>query len=69
MPSANADGRRSTNDRDFVRLGETTEHAGIVVYTTQELTPGEFARGIRRIDRQFSPADAADTLVWLESWL
>ncbi|MEF8827329.1 MAG: DUF5615 family PIN-like protein [Halapricum sp.] len=58
-----------TNDRDFVRLDATTNHAGVVCYTTQELTPGEFARGIRRLDRQFTPETMQNTLLWLENWL
>jgi predicted nuclease of predicted toxin-antitoxin system len=58
-----------TNDRDFVQLVERIDHSGVVLYTTQGLTPGNFARGIRRIDRQFAPEDFENTLVWLENWL
>jgi hypothetical protein len=36
-----------TNDRDFVELDANHDHAGLVVYTDQTLTPGAFARGIR----------------------
>ncbi len=58
-----------TNDRDFVRLDRAVEHAGIVLYTTQTMSPGEFVRAIRRIDRQFTRETISDVLVWLEPWV
>jgi predicted nuclease of predicted toxin-antitoxin system len=58
-----------TNDRDFARLEASIDHAGIVCYTTRDLTPGEFVRAIRRVDRHFTPEAMTNTLVWLESWL
>lgn len=58
-----------TNDRDFVELSSTIDHAGIILYSTQGLPPGEFARGIRRIDRQFGPEAVRNTIAWLEEWL
>lgn len=58
-----------TNDRDFVERGEQTDHAGIIIYTNHALTPGSFATGVRRIDRQFSPAEMVDNIEWLDQWL
>ena len=58
-----------TNDRDFVELDAKHDHAGLVVYTDQALTPGEFARAIRRVDRQFTPDSIRNELVWLNSWI
>lgn len=58
-----------TNDRDFVTLDSEYDHAGIVVYTDQSLAPGEFARAVRRIDRQLKPDDLRNELVWLDSWI
>lgn len=57
-----------TNDRDFVELDIQHDHAGVVLYTDQKLSPGEFVRAIRRIDRQFSPESIRNVLVWLDSW-
>ena len=58
-----------TNDRDFVELGDETDHAGIVVYTTPNPSPSEFAVAIDRVDRFFTPDELANRLVWLENWL
>ena len=58
-----------TNDRDFVELDAKHDHAGLVVYTDQALTPAEFARAIRRVDRQFTPDSIRNELVWLGSWI
>lgn len=44
-----------TNDRDFVEHDSSVDHVGIVIYTTQSLPPGEFVRGIDRIDRHYLP--------------
>lgn len=58
-----------TNDRDFVELTEGTDHAGVIIYISQGLSAAEFARGVRRIDRQFTPESIRHSLVWLEEWL
>jgi predicted nuclease of predicted toxin-antitoxin system len=58
-----------SNDRDFAKLTQSREHAGLIVYTTQTLSPGEFVRGIRRIDRQFTPDSIVDTVCWLDGWV
>lgn len=58
-----------TNDRDFVEYSEQFDHAGIIIYTNHALTSGSFARGVRRIDRQFAPAEMANNVEWLDQWL
>lgn len=58
-----------TNDRDFVRLHDDVDHAGIVMYTTQSLGPDQFVRGLTRMDRYLSPEDLYDSVQWLERWL
>lgn len=58
-----------TNDRDFVSLGKEADHWGIVIYVAQELSPGLFVRGIRRVDRQFTPQTMRNNIEWLEDWL
>lgn len=58
-----------TNDRDFVRLHEDVEHAGIVVYTTQTLEATQFVAGLRRIDDHLAPSDLYDGIEWLERWI
>lgn len=57
-----------TNDRDFVVLGDEIDHGGIVVYTTQTLSPGRFVRGIDRIDDHLGDGMEND-VEWLEAWL
>ncbi|RXK47423.1 DUF5615 family PIN-like protein [Halorientalis pallida] len=58
-----------TNDRDFVELDEQVNHAGLVIYTSQAISPSDFARAIRRVDRQFGAKEMRDVLVWLDQWL
>ncbi|EMA52466.1 MULTISPECIES: DUF5615 family PIN-like protein [Halococcus] len=58
-----------TNDDDFVELAEDVAHAGIIRYTDQSHSPGEFVRAIRRIDAHFSPDAMYDHIEWLEQWL
>lgn len=58
-----------TNDRDFVRLDGTIDHAGVILYATQNLGAGAVARGVRRIDRQLDPDEMGNRLEWLEHWL
>jgi predicted nuclease of predicted toxin-antitoxin system len=58
-----------TNDRDFVRIHEDVEHAGIVIYTTQSLGPDQFVRGLSRIDMYMDSEDLRGSVQWLEQWL
>lgn len=58
-----------TNDADFVELGRRVEHAGIIRYSDQSLSPGEFVRAIRRIDTHLSADEMDDHIEWLEQWL
>lgn len=58
-----------TNDRDFVEIHSTSDHAGVILYTSQTLSATDFIRGVRRIDRQFTPASIGDELVWLQQWV
>jgi len=58
-----------TNDRDFTALHGVVDHAGIVMYSWPPESAGAALRGIRRIDRQFSPSSMENTLLWLEDWL
>lgn len=58
-----------TNDRDFVEYGDRMDHAGIIIYTNQALSPGSFATGVRRIDRQFTATEMLNNVEWLERWL
>ena len=58
-----------TNDRDFVHLGRSRTHPGIVIYTAQEIPVGTFVSGIRRIDDHFSLDSIRDQILWLTQWL
>lgn len=58
-----------TNDRDFVELAPSIDHAGVVLYTSQTLSPADFVRGVRRIDRQFTARSIRNEVVWLEQWV
>lgn len=58
-----------TNDRGFAAIHGTMDHAGIVIYSTPSIPPAEFRRGVRRIDRQFTPRTIENTLLWLEEWV
>ena len=58
-----------TNDRDFVTLARDRDHAGVVIYTSQTLPAGDFARAIRRLDREYTPQSIANRCCWLEQWL
>ncbi|WP_248908804.1 DUF5615 family PIN-like protein [Halocatena marina] len=57
-----------SNDRDFVRLGQIHEHAGIIMYTNHNLPVGAFVRAIRRIDRHLITDELANQILWLEEW-
>lgn len=58
-----------TNDRDFTALHGVVDHAGIIMYSKPPVAAGTVLRGIRRIDRQFSPSSMENTVLWLEDWL
>lgn len=58
-----------TNDRDFVELHATTDHAGIIVYTTPNPSPSEVAVAVDRITGSFATEELVNQLVWLENWL
>ena len=57
-----------TNDRDFVRLGRSRAHTGIVIYTTQTIPVGEFVGAIRQIDDHFTPRSIRNQILWLRQW-
>lgn len=57
-----------SNDRDFIRLGQTNEHAGIIMYTEQDLPVSEFVRAVRRIDTHLTADELVDQILWLEQW-
>ena len=58
-----------TNDRDFVRLGRSRAHGGIVIYTHQEMPVGLFVEAIQRISSAFSPVEVRNQVLWLEQWV
>jgi hypothetical protein len=61
-----------TNDRDFVRLGEERDHAGIVMYTDRNRlldAPLEGVGAVDRINRYYSPDAISGNIEWLENWL
>jgi predicted nuclease of predicted toxin-antitoxin system len=57
-----------TNDRDFVRLADKTDHSGVIIYTDQEVSPREVLRAIIRIDEAYTD-DLENQTVWLQGWL
>ncbi len=57
-----------TNDRDFVRLAEETDHSGVVIYTDQQRPPREVLKAVIRVDDAYSD-DLQNRTVWLEGWL
>ena len=60
-----------TNDRDFVDLATSVDHAGIVVYTDRTLLIGDplgSTEAISAIDRFYSPAEIRNTVEWLDNW-
>ena len=60
-----------TNDRDFVRLADERDHAGIVVYTDRRFLldePLAAAGAIAEIDRYYSPDEMRNTVEWLDNW-
>jgi len=56
-----------TNDRDFVRLADETEHSGVIIYTDQQRPPREVLGAIIRIDDAYS-GDLENRTAWLEGW-
>ena len=61
-----------THDRDFAgTLHETSDHAGIVVYTNANFLRDEPESAVRTLERVFThypPAELHDELVWLDQW-
>lgn len=60
-----------TNDRDFVELASTADHAGIVLYTDRTLLIGDpvgSTETISAIDRFYSPPEMRNTVEWLDNW-
>lgn len=58
-----------TNDRDFVRIGRTRSHPGIVIYTAQVVSVGRFVGAVRRIDDHFTYESIRDQVLWLTQWI
>ncbi len=58
-----------TNDDDFVRLGRTHSHSGVIYYSQQNHEPSDFVTAIRRIDHHFVPKEIENHIEWLENWL
>jgi len=58
-----------TNDRDFVRLHECVDHTGILVYTSQDLSPDDFVRAALHVERHLGYEVLRGDLHWLEQWL
>ncbi|MDZ7689334.1 MAG: DUF5615 family PIN-like protein [Halobacteriales archaeon] len=57
-----------TNDRDFVRLADETDHSGVIIYTDQEVSPREVLRAIIRIDEAYTN-NLENQTVWIQGWL
>lgn len=58
-----------TSDEDFAILGDSIEHAGIVMYHQYGHSAGAFVRAITRIDHFLTIEDFRDHVEWLENWL
>lgn len=58
-----------TNDADFIRLADSVDHAGIIIYQQYGHSPRAFSRGIQRIDRYLDQASFRNHVEWLENWL
>jgi predicted nuclease of predicted toxin-antitoxin system len=58
-----------TNDADFTRLALDSDHAGIIRYSDQNHSPGEFVRALKRIDQHYSPREIRGRVEWLEQCL
>ena len=61
-----------THDKkDFARLTETVDHAGLVVYTDPNYLRDDPEGAVRTLERVFShypPAELTNELVWLDQW-
>lgn len=58
-----------TSDDDFVAIGKTVEHTGIVVYQQYGHSAREFVRAVTRIDRYIAAEEFRGHVEWLENWL
>lgn len=60
-----------TNDRDFVRLADGHDHAGIIMYTDRRVlldTPLNAVEAVRRIERYYAPEELRNVVEWLDNW-
>lgn len=60
-----------TNDRDFVRLADERDHAGIVLYTDWQFlldNPVAAAEGLVAIDRHYTTDELRNAVEWLDNW-
>lgn len=59
------------NDRDFVRMADENDHAGIVMYTDRRFLVAEpmiAVEAVAEIDRYYSPGEMRNTVEWLDNW-
>ena len=60
-----------TNDRDFVRLADERDHAGVVLYTDRRFLlddPLAATEAMVAIDRYYSAGEIRNTVEWLDNW-
>lgn len=60
-----------TNDRDFVRMADDYDHAGIIMYTDRRFLidqPTTAVEAVARVNRYYSPDEIRNQVEWLENW-
>lgn len=60
-----------TNDRDFVRIADDHDHAGILMYTDRRFLvdqPTAAVEAIGRIDRHYTTDEIRNRVEWLDNW-
>ncbi len=60
-----------TNDRDFVRLADERDHAGVIIYTDRRFLlddPVDAAGAITKIDRYYTSEEIRNVVEWLDNW-
>lgn len=60
-----------TNDRDFVRMANERDHAGVVMYTDRRFLlddPTNAAGALVEMNRYYSKDGMANTVEWLDNW-
>lgn len=57
-----------TNDRDFVELADSVEHAGVLLYTSTNPSPAALVQAVERLEQFVGPEELAGRLVWIEDW-